>query len=79
MSKYITRRLLLVIPLALGITFINFAMYNAAPGDPILMLINPEERYTLSEEQIEYFRHKLGLDQPLPYSLREVARPYCSG
>ena len=66
MSKYITRRLLLVIPLALGITFINFAMYNAAPGDPILMLINPEERYTLSEEQIEYFRHKLGLDQPLP-------------
>ena len=66
MSKYITRRLLLVIPLALGITFINFAMYNAAPGDPILMLINPEERYTLSEEQIEYFRQKLGLDQPLP-------------
>jgi peptide/nickel transport system permease protein len=66
MSKYIIRRLLLVIPLALGITFINFAMYNAAPGDPILMLIDPEERYTMTEEQIEYFRHKLGLDQPLP-------------
>ncbi|NLJ25764.1 MAG: ABC transporter permease, partial [Firmicutes bacterium] len=34
MSRYIVRRLLAMIPLLLGISFIVFSLLNILPGDP---------------------------------------------
>jgi len=34
MSQYIVRRLVIMIPVVLGITLINYAIINLAPGDP---------------------------------------------
>ena len=41
MIKYIIRRLLISIPVLIGITIITFAAYNLAPGDPISAMIDP--------------------------------------
>lgn len=35
MQRYLARRNLIAIPVLLGITVINFAIINLAPGDPL--------------------------------------------
>lgn len=63
MSRYLIRRLLLSIPVLLGISAILFCILALAPGDPFGELaqnpnIPPEVRLNL--------RQQLGLDDPLP-------------
>ncbi len=65
MLKYILRRLLISIPVLLGITIIVFLLINIAPGDPVTGMIDPTLG-DFSPELIERERVKLGLDQPLP-------------
>lgn len=65
MSRYILRRLLLVIPLLLAVSLATFLLVNLAPGDPIstrfgLSLNN------LEPQRIEEIREELGLNDPLP-------------
>jgi peptide/nickel transport system permease protein len=78
MGQYVLRRLLLVIPLLLGITIITYALINLAPGDPITALINPEEMNVRTAADIEELRAELGLNKPLPVRyllwLKEAAR-----
>lgn len=64
--RYILRRILLVIPMLLGITIISFAMLNFAPGDPMTAMLNPEEANVMSEAEMEAERERLGLNDPLP-------------
>ena len=64
MGQYIIRRLIIAVPLVLGISIITFTFINLAPGDPILAMINPEEE--MSSSNIELLRKQLGLDKPLP-------------
>jgi peptide/nickel transport system permease protein len=66
MSPYIIRRLTLVIPLLLGITIINYAIYALAPGDPVSAMINPMEAHEWSAEDMQKARARLGLDKPIP-------------
>ncbi len=61
MSAYITRRLLVAIPLVLGIATIIFFMLNLAPGDPTAFYFNPN----IPPQVLEQLRHNLGLDQPI--------------
>jgi peptide/nickel transport system permease protein len=63
MLRYILRRLLTAVPIILGITFITFLIINAAPGDPVDLMINPEAG--ASPESIQGRREALGLNQPL--------------
>jgi peptide/nickel transport system permease protein len=63
MSQYIIRRLLLMIPTLFVISVISFLMMHFAPGDPIAMYMNPQKR-SMSPEDIQALRHKLGLDRP---------------
>jgi peptide/nickel transport system permease protein len=78
MGQYVLRRLLLVIPLLLGITIITYALISLAPGDPITALINPEEMNVRSAADIAALRAELGLNKPLPIRyllwLKEAAR-----
>lgn len=64
MTQYIVRRVLVSVPLLIGITFAIFLLVNIMPGDPILAIMTGETR--MSEVQIERARERLGLDQPLP-------------
>lgn len=61
--RYITRRLLLLIPVLFAVSIIVFGIIRFAPGDPALMLISFED---YSPELAEQMRRKLGLDQPVP-------------
>jgi peptide/nickel transport system permease protein len=76
--RYLARRLLLMVPLLLGITVITFGIINLAPGDPITALINPLELSLLPKDEIDRMREELGLNEPLPVRyllwLREAAQ-----
>jgi peptide/nickel transport system permease protein len=61
MTTYIVRRILLAIPLLLGILTILFFLVHLAPGDPTTIFYNPE----MDPEVLELMRKNLGLDQPL--------------
>jgi peptide/nickel transport system permease protein len=62
-GRYILRRLLINIPVLLGITFITFVAYNLAPGDPIDAMVDPS--VALEPAALEAKRQALGLDQPM--------------
>jgi len=64
--NFILRRLVLVLPMLLGITVVTFVIINLAPGDPITALINPLEMNVRSADEIEQAREDLGLNDPIP-------------
>ncbi len=61
MWLYALRRLLLTIPILLGVTIICFALVKLAPGDPIQNLVRPET----PPEEVAKLRAYYGLDQPV--------------
>ena len=63
MALFIVRRLLLVIPLLLGITFISFIVISLAPGGPLDFL--EAENPDLSPEVKRQLTELYGLDKPL--------------
>lgn len=67
MGAYIIRRLLIAIPVLLGITLIGFVALKLAPGDPLLTSINPDVLANLAKnpEILEQQRRALGFDQPV--------------
>ncbi|MEO5985927.1 MAG: ABC transporter permease [Candidatus Limnocylindria bacterium] len=62
MGKFILRRLLLLIPILLGLTIVIFLFIRLLPGDPAGAILG--ERAT--PESLERVRAALGLDRPLP-------------
>ena len=63
MGKYVIKRLLLLIPILLGITFLSFAMMRLAGSDAVLQQAE-SSGVALSQEVIDARREELGLDQP---------------
>ncbi len=62
MWRYALRRLVLAVPVLLGVSTGVFLMAALVPGDPATVLAGD----TASPTQIERIRADLGLDQPLP-------------
>jgi peptide/nickel transport system permease protein len=63
MARFVIRRILIMIPLLLGVTFVTFALVNLIPGSPVSNLrANPRSR----PEDVERVRRQLGLDRPWP-------------
>lgn len=60
MTKYILKRLLFLIPVILGVTFLIFAIMTFTPGDPAAIILGAEAK----PDDIAALRSKLGLDQP---------------
>ncbi len=77
MTQYILRRLFLTIPILLGITLIDFALINLAPGDPIDAMIDPTMAVGVAMQ--EELREKMGLNQPLPVRYGIWLREMVSG
>lgn len=63
MGKYIGKRLLQLIPILLGITFLSFAMMWIAGGDAVTYLYE-NNGTAVSEEIIAQAKEELGLDKP---------------
>ena len=64
MLKFIIRRVLLMIPILLGVSLVTFIIVRSIPGDPVRVLLGADARST--PEQIANIRAAYGLDQPLP-------------
>jgi peptide/nickel transport system permease protein len=65
-TAYFVRRVLIAIPVLLGITVFSFLVLAAAPGDPVTSRLSPEVLARLTPAELAAERHALGLDQPLP-------------
>lgn len=61
MKEYIIKKLLLLIPTVLAITFLVFSMMLFIPGDPIFLLLG--DMY--DQRQADELRREHGLDKPL--------------
>ncbi|MEW5934572.1 MAG: ABC transporter permease, partial [Bacillota bacterium] len=61
LHQYLLRRLILLLPVLVGVTLVVFLLMHLAPGDPALLIAGqnaPPEVY-------ERIRRSLGLDRPL--------------
>src|SRR6266511_639599 len=61
MLRYIVRRLLLLVPILLGVSLLVFVWIRALPGSPAESLLG--ERAT--PELVQQIRHQYGLDRPI--------------
>lgn len=66
MTQYILRRFVLALPVVFGVLLTVFLVLHLAPGDPVLLLVDPAEgSASMTEEDLDRIRHQLGLDRPL--------------
>ncbi len=60
MGRYIAKRLLLMIPVILGVSLLVFTMMELSPGDPAQIILG----IRATPESLAALRTELGLDQP---------------
>ncbi len=58
MYRYIIKRLLMLVPVILGVIFIILFIMDIAPGDPVYMVAGEQA----TEEELQEIRKELGLD-----------------
>jgi peptide/nickel transport system permease protein len=61
-TRLVVKRLLLAIPITLGVTILTFWVINLIPGNPAQALLGPEA----TPDQIRAMEVQLGLDKPAP-------------
>jgi peptide/nickel transport system permease protein len=61
LTRYIVRRLLLLIPVLLGISIVTFAMLRLIPGDPALIMMGEHA----TPDMVAEFRESMGLNEPI--------------
>jgi peptide/nickel transport system permease protein len=61
MARYLLRRLLLTVPVLLGVATLVFALIHLVPGDPAQSMLGE----SASPAEIERLQQTLGLDKPL--------------
>src|SRR5262245_4895140 len=61
MLRYLVRRLLLTIPVLIGVATLVFALIHFIPGDPAQAILGE----SATPEDVAQLRHRLGLDRPL--------------
>ena len=60
MLRYILSRLVMIIPILIGVSFLLFMLLTLAPGDPAQIALGTDA----TEEQLELFREQNGLNAP---------------
>lgn len=63
MTKYVGKRLLQLIPIILGLTFLVFTLLYIAPGDPAQRKLTAQG-IAVSEQVLEQTREEMGLNRP---------------
>ena len=64
MQRYIIRRLLLAVPVLLGVSIAVFSMMHLIPGDPALAMLRGQPQVT--DADVFRVREDLGLNDPVP-------------
>jgi peptide/nickel transport system permease protein len=62
MLLYLLKRLLYVVPVALGVSLVCFLLVHIAPGDPLVSVLPADAPQTM----VEQMRKAYGFDRPLP-------------
>lgn len=62
LRMYFLRRLLMIIPLLLGLSLLTFVISRIVPGDPVGLAAGPQATAQIKEA----LRQEYGLDKPLP-------------
>ena len=65
MGRYLIRRILLMAPTLIIVTFLVFLLLFLSPGDPVLMLVPIDELGQMTDEEMDRLRSELGLDRPI--------------
>jgi peptide/nickel transport system permease protein len=60
--RYVGRRVLALLPIALGVTFLTFMLIHLIPGDPALTILGNKA----TPAKIALLHREWGLDKPLP-------------
>lgn len=60
MAKYILKRILLILPILLGVVVIVYSIINMVPGDPARRILG----ISATQEAVDQLNHELGVDQP---------------
>ena len=61
MTRFLARRLLLTVPVLLGVATLVFSLIHLVPGDPVQAMLGE----SASPQDIAEMRGRLGLDRPL--------------
>lgn len=75
MIQYTIRRVILSIPVILGILIVTFVLSRSIPGDPCKAMLGEKA----TQEVCERFTREHGLDQPIPVQLGIYMRNILSG
>ena len=75
MVTYVARRLILLLPVLIGVSLVSFGLLQLVPGDPALILAGEEA----TEEVLTRIRHEYGLNQPLPVQFLAYLRHAVAG
>lgn len=75
MLKYIIKRLLALIPVILGVTFLVFMIMQLAPGDAAKLMLGEGA----TQEEVEAQREKMGLNDPLIVQYGRYMVNFCKG
>ena len=75
MAVYVGRRLLLLVPVLLGVTFVTFALTRIIPGNPVDRMVSP----MASDEVRARVAREHGLDDPMPVQYLTYVRNTIGG
>lgn len=63
MAKFITKRLLMLIPILIGLSFLTYLLMYISPGDPAQNRLNAQGM-VVDEQVLEQAREEMGLNKP---------------
>ncbi|MDH4208399.1 MAG: ABC transporter permease, partial [Anaerolineae bacterium] len=72
---YLLRRLLLIIPVFIGLSIMTFMISHLVPGDPVRLAAGPQA----TAEQIQKLQEEFGLDKPLYLQYAQYMRGLLKG
>ena len=61
LQGYLVRRILLALPVLVGVSLLVFGVMRLAPGDPAAIMLGAQA----TREDVERLRRDLGLDRPV--------------
>lgn len=67
MTKFLIRRLVLLVPILLGILTVVFVLMRVVPGDPVRLMVG----FDVDQATVDQMRHQLGLDRPIPVQYKD--------
>jgi peptide/nickel transport system permease protein len=65
-GSFIVRRVVLLIPVWIGISLLAFLLANLTPGDPARLVLQRELGHQPNSEQVAEARERMGLNDPMP-------------